>query len=333
MSDDEKARDPGDNLQSSGDAAPDWHPIHILMQEHTSLLRIAGELQSIVEEMRKAGNGGTDSKQRLDRVLAHLKESESHYLREENVLFPFLERHGVTQPPAVMWMEHDEIRRVKKEVYELVDSGDWGAHLSSAASSLAELLASHFYKENGALFPMAIKVITEEEWVEIRDQFDELGYCCFTPDRAPSPAAAKAEPSRAQGTSGAVQFETGSLSLAQLNAILDTLPVDVTFIDQDDRVRYFSRSADRIFERTKAIIGRTVQQCHPAKSLHVVDQLINDLKSGRRDAADFWITFKGRLVYIRYFAVRDTGGEYLGCMEVTQDVTDIKSLEGEKRLL
>jgi PAS domain S-box-containing protein len=130
-----------------------------------------------------------------------------------------------------------------------------------------------------------------------------------------------------------VQFETGGLSLAELNAVLDTLPVDVTFTDQDDRVRYFSSSTDRIFERTKAIIGRAIQQCHPEESLHVVNRLIDDLKSGRRDAADFWITFRGRLVYIRYFAVRDTVGEYLGCMEVTQDVTDIKCLEGEKRLL
>jgi PAS domain S-box-containing protein len=333
MGDDETARGQGDNLQPLGTATLAWHPIHILMQEHSFLLDTAGEFQGIAEELRKAGDVDADSKQRLDRVVAHLRESESHYLREENVLFPFLERHGVTQPPAAMWAEHDEIRRVKKGVYELVDSGDWGPRLSAAASSLAELLASHFYKENGVLFPMAIEVITKEEWVEIRDQFDELGYCCFTPERAPSPAAAKAEPSRAREASGAVQFETGSLSLAQLNAILDTLPVDVTFIDQDDRVRYFSRSADRIFERTKAIIGRTVQQCHPEKSLHVVRRLIDDLKSGRRDAADFWITFKGRLVYIRYFAVRDTGGEYLGCLEVTQDVTDIKSLEGEKRLL
>ena len=333
MGDDEKARGPGDDLQPLGAATPAWHPIHILMQEHSSLLGIAGEFQGIAEELRKAGDADADSRQRLDHVVAHLRESESHYLREENVLFPFLEKHGVTQPPAVMWAEHDEIRRVKKGVYALVDSGDWGPHLTAAASSLAELLASHFNKENGVLFPMAIEVITKEEWVEIRDQFDELGYCCFTPERAPSPAAAKAEPSRAQEASGVVRFETGSLSPAQLSAVLDTLPVDVTFIDQDDRVRYFNSSADMIFGRTKAVIGRTVQQCHPEKSLHVVNQLINDLKSGRRDAADFWITFKGRLVYIRYFAVRDRGGEYLGCLEVTQDVTDIKSLEGEKRLL
>jgi len=333
MGDDEKARGPGDDLQPLGAATPAWHPIHILMQEHSSLLGIAGEFQGIAEELRKAGDADADSRQRLDHVVAHLRESESHYLREENVLFPFLEKHGVTQPPAMMWAEHDEIRRVKKGVYELVDAGDWGPHLTAAASSLAELLASHFNKENGVLFPMAIEVITKEEWVEIRDQFDELGYCCFTPERAPSPAAAKAEPSRAQEASGVVQFETGSLSPAQLSAVLDTLPVDVTFIDQDDRVRYFNSSADMIFGRTKAVIGRTVQQCHPEKSLHVVNQLINDLKSGRRDAADFWITFKGRLVYIRYFAVRDRGGEYLGCLEVTQDITDIKGLEGEKRLL
>ena len=128
-------------------------------------------------------------------------------------------------------------------------------------------------------------------------------------------------------------FETGSLSKDQIEAIFSTLPVDITFVDEQDTVRYFSQSKERIFPRTKAVIGRKVEQCHPQKSIHVVNQVVEDLKSGRRDVVGFWINLKGRLIYIRYFAVRNKNGKYLGCLEVTQDITDVKKIEGEKRLL
>jgi len=130
-----------------------------------------------------------------------------------------------------------------------------------------------------------------------------------------------------------IVFETGNLSKEELGMILNTLPVDITFVDKDDTVRYFSQSKDRIFPRAKAIIGRKVQQCHPQKSLHKVEQILNDFKQNKRDVAGFWIDLKGKLIYIRYFAVRDRNGKYVGTVEVTQDITDIKNLEGEKRLL
>jgi len=130
-----------------------------------------------------------------------------------------------------------------------------------------------------------------------------------------------------------ILFETGELSVKELETLLNTLPVDITFVDKEDRVRYFSQSKDRIFPRTKAVIGRRVQQCHPQKSLHVVEQILSDFKNNKRDVAEFWIDLKGRLVYIRYFAVRDEADSYLGCLEVTQDIADIKEIKGEKRLL
>jgi PAS domain S-box-containing protein len=130
-----------------------------------------------------------------------------------------------------------------------------------------------------------------------------------------------------------VQFETGSFSEAELTAVLNTLPVDITFIDKNDIVRYFSQGKERIFVRTKAIIGRKVQQCHPQKSVHKVNQILDAFKRGGKDPADFWINLEGRLIYIRYFPVRNEKREYLGCLEVTQDITEIKEIEGEKRLL
>jgi PAS domain S-box-containing protein len=130
-----------------------------------------------------------------------------------------------------------------------------------------------------------------------------------------------------------ISFETGSLSEEEIESVLNSLPVDITFVDKEDTVRYFSQSKGRIFPRAKAVIGRKVQQCHPQESLQKVVQILEDFKSRRRDVAEFWINLKGRLIYIRYYAVRDGNGKYLGCLEVTQDITDVQKITGEKRLL
>ena len=130
-----------------------------------------------------------------------------------------------------------------------------------------------------------------------------------------------------------ISFETGSFSKEELETLLNTLPVDITFVDKEDTVQYFSQSKERIFPRTKAVIGRKVQQCHPQESLHVVNKILEDFKNNKRDIAEFWINLNNRLIYIRYFPVRNKSGDYLGCLEVTQDITDIKKIEGEKRLL
>lgn len=153
----------------------------------------------------------------------------------------------------------------------------------------------------------------------------------------------KAEPGRASikrrkvvpraGGEGEIPFETGHLSFEEVEAILNTLPVEITFVDKEDTVRYYNRQKERIFPRTKAVIGRKVQQCHPSKSVHIVNRILEDFKSGQRDVAEFWINRGGKLIHIRYFPIRGKNGEYLGCIEFTQDITSIKKIEGEKRLL
>lgn len=132
---------------------------------------------------------------------------------------------------------------------------------------------------------------------------------------------------------GMLQFETGSLSKEEVEAVLDSLPVDISFVDKEDQVKYFNKAEGRIFVRTKAVIGRKVQQCHPQKSVHVVSSILEAFKTGKKDVAEFWINLNNRLIHIRYFAVRDKNGNYLGTLEVTQDITNIKKIEGEKRLL
>ena len=124
-----------------------------------------------------------------------------------------------------------------------------------------------------------------------------------------------------------------TFSTETIEAIFDTLPVDLTFVDDTDTVRYYSRGDERIFKRSPAVIGKQVKNCHPQKSLHKVEQVVSDLKSGRRDVAEFWIDLHGRKIYIRYFAVRDKAGKYLGTLEVTQDITDLQKITGQKRLL
>ncbi len=126
---------------------------------------------------------------------------------------------------------------------------------------------------------------------------------------------------------------TGALSKEVLDVVLDTLPVEISFVDENDTVRYFNKNGDRIFPRPPSVIGRRVQDCHPKKSLHKVNQILDDFKNNKRSSAEFWIDLKGRKIYIRYFAVRNENGEYLGCLEVTQDITEIQKIEGEKRLL
>lgn len=328
-------------IEKHNSLPPAGHPVHILMEEHKMLLGFSDKLKNIVKEIKAAKDFGSlnEERKQLDRIAEHFKESESHYVREENVLFPYLEKHGITQPPAIMWMEHDKIREMKKDLYRLINTSesmpfpDFADRLGETALSLTDMLSSHFYKENSILFPTALKVIGEDEWKDMRDQFDELGYCCFTPEPARVPVEVTEPPTPKPEVEGRLPFETGSLSREEIEAIFNTLPLDITFVDGQDIVRYFSQSKERIFPRTKAVIGRKVQQCHPQKSIYLVNQILEDFKSGQRDVAEFWIDLKDRLIFIRYFAVRDRDGDYLGCVEISQDITDVKKIEGEKRLL
>jgi len=350
-----------ESLDKEKTAAPPGHPIHILMEEHKMILKFAEELKCVTDSLMDAKDlapVGQKMKE-LQSAVKPFKDSASHYVREENVLFPYLEKHGVTEPPAVMWMDHNKIREIEKRLYALLDAqntadgGDSLKQIKEIGTGLSQMLSNHFYKENNILFQMALKVIPQDEWPDIKQQFDELGYCPFTPDAARMPEAERAaatagpgmgieagtvrshagRPSAGIEAETAIQLETGSIPTEVIQPLLNTLPVDVTFVDENDMVRYFNEPEHRIFPRTKAVIGRKVQQCHPQSSVHVVNKLVEDFKSGRKDVAEFWINQGGRVIYIRYFAVRDDKKQYLGCLEVAQDVTEIQNLKGEKRLL
>jgi PAS domain S-box-containing protein len=317
-------------------------PISILMEEHKIMLRMAEQLMSLSNKVMKVNDVRyiTEEIHQVEHLAEDFTDSEKHYLREENVLFPYLEKHGITEPPAVMWMEHNEIRELKRKLSALIkDFNEAGFQnfkdkLWETAKALSDMLQNHFYKENNVLFPAAMSVITEQEWVDIRKEFDEIGYCCFTPPElitiVPSAETIQA-PMQAQ--EGFLQFETGNLTKEQLDGLINALPVDITFIDAEDTVRYFNKPEKRFFVRTKAVIGRKVEMCHPQKSLAVVTAILNSFKTGKKDSAQFWINLDNHVVHIRFFAVRNNNGKYLGTMEVVQDITKIKKIEGERRLL
>jgi DUF438 domain-containing protein len=189
------------------------------------------------------------------------------------------------------------------------------------------------FKEENILLPMSQQTLTENEWAEIWAVSPKYGWCLVEPQQGYKPPESPEAASPAVPADGTIAMPTGNVTVEQLTSILSTLPLDLTFVDADDRVAFFSEGPDRIFARSKAIVGRKVQHCHPPSSVDVVDRILVDFRAGRENVAEFWINFHGRLVHIRYFAVRDQQGKYLGTVELTQDIAPLRELQGERRLL
>ena len=311
------------------------NPVNILMKEHELILKMSEELVNMLNSINNEKDF-IENKEKISILIESFKDSESHYLREENALFPTLEKCGVVEPPKIMWIEHDKIREIKKNLYETFDKiqtkfdSNLYIELKNYSIELKNFLNSHFFKENNVLFPTANKLFKKEDFIKVKKDFDEIGYPKFLPEEYK--ILTKTEIIDEKKETHEIILPTGSFTLDELESILNTLPVDITFVDKNNKVKYFSMTKDRIFVRTKAVIGRSVQNCHPQKSVHIVNKIVEEFKSGKRDSAEFWINLNERLIYIRYFAVRKDG-EYLGTIEVTQDITDIKKIEGEKRLL
>ncbi len=328
--------------QAGAKTVPPGHPVYTFKEENRALEREIAEL----EKMYKEHTGGAESEPSRENYYAiierfnRLMDVDKHYKRKENLVFPFLEKHGITGPPAVMWAKHDETRALMKKALQVLHAGlqnrtgiRWLLpELGAATRAITDMIS----KEDNILLPMCLDSLTGEEWYDVYRQGPEIGFCLYNPKDEWRPAGIARDEAAAAGkesAGGRIILPTGSLSVKELAALLDTVPVDITFVDADDTVRYFSQGKDRIFTRSKAIIGRKVQQCHPPASVATVQKIIDDFRAGRQDGASFWIDHKGRFILIEYFAMRDEQGTYLGTMEVSQDLTDKKKLEGEQRLL
>lgn len=321
------------------------HPVHTFKLENREIERLVNFRLELHHE--KFQREDTDELRfKLLEDLSLLMDLDKHYSRKENLLFPYLEKYGIYGPTKVMWGVDDGIRAMVKDAKALLTnySGDKQA-VGEALGQVITEVNEMIFKEENILLPMALDKLTEDEWLKIAAESAEIGYCLtapereWVPQRAPLPGMEPDKESEGEHSASAstpqgyVRFETGVVSVEQLELIMNHLPVDLTYIDENDVVLYFSHGKERIFARTKAVIGRTVQNCHPPQSVHVVERLLEDFKAGRKDVEDFWIQFKDKFVYIRYFAIRDEQGEYRGTLEFTQNIAPIRALEGQKRIL
>jgi DUF438 domain-containing protein len=315
------------------------HPVDVFRRENAAVAAKVDEMEAVVADLSRCQEVAdlAEILRRWRAVTEELLEVEKHYARKENLLFPHLERHGVTGPSQVMWAKDDEIREMLSALRRALteeEAGlpEWKLVGELVAAPLARAVREMIFKEEKILLPMSLTKLAPDEWKAIHREAPRFGYCLIEPGdmdaEGPEPGGRVA-----QEAGDGVAFETGRLSVEQARALFSTLPVDLTFVDDDDRVAFYSEGRERIFARTPSIIGRKVQNCHPPASVHVVQQILDDFRSGRQNVAEFWITLHGRFVHIRYFAVRGDEGRYVGTLEVTQDLTPLRALEGERRLL
>lgn len=255
-------------------------------------------------------------------------------------MFPFLEKHLITGPPKVMWGKHDEVRELLKDSHkalttQISNANDLRAVLRDYLDLTVEMIEGMILKEEQILFPMAMDTLSEEEWYKVYQDTPDFGYCLIDPEDNWIPEdTAIVEKTKYVDADG-IRLSSGAFNTDELEALFQYLPIDITFVDKNDKVRFFSHSPNRVFERNKSIIGRDVRMCHPPGSVHIVEQILEDFKSGKENKAIFWMSGfqKNRFILIEYYAVRGKKGEYLGVVETTQDITDIRKLEGDQRLL
>ncbi len=312
------------------------HPVYTLREENKALEELMDkDIKSSLDKFMEDDN--EDNKFDLIEQVNLLWDIDKHYSRKENLIFPYLEKAGITAPPQVMWGVDDEIReKIKLAKDALVnysgDKNDIKEKIESAITQIKDML----FKEESILFPMCLETLTEDEWIKVYEGSAEIGYTLIPPQKdweLKRVNVIKKEEEKGITESGFIKFETGILSSKELNFMLNHIPGDFTFVDKDDVVKYFSQGKERIFARTKTIIGRKVENCHPPKSAHIVEKIVEDFKEGKKDSESFWLQLGEKFVLIQYFAVRDDKGQYLGTLEHSMDIAPIQKIEGEKRLM
>lgn len=313
--------------------------LYYLMLENSAFTFRLNQVKKILKSFKGRENEAFFEMQK--ELLPHFRaffEFDYHYIKKENILFPYLEKMWKDyRPLKVMWSIHDDIRKTLKSLVEMLenDGAEW--------SDFSRILGKYYFlafgmiqKEELVLYPIAAETIENEDWETMHRQ--SFGYpfpfieAPAKPQLTPKGSNQKlisSEPGEVVG----IRSETGFLSIEQALMAFDSLPVEITYVDENDIVRFYNRGKNRLFPRSPAIIGRSVQNCHPPESVHVVEEIMEAFRNGEKDSADFWIQMKGRFVLIRYFALRDLNGQYKGVLEVSQDVTAILGLTGEKRLL
>ena len=332
-------------------AIPDYNSIPFLKtlaDENAELNHRLIALRPHIKEINSKTIGETEKNLALQSIrdkVSELSEFESHYIRKENIFFPYVEKHlKAFRCLPMMWSYHDDIRGFIKEIVAMIDSRKIDMkRLNRLLGDLFFTMYAIRFREEYILFPVVFDLIPVSDWAEMMEQSFEEGFAFIdTPKKikrqsSPAPANISGDAQKIFGKnelSGVLlDFETGLVKIEQAIMMLNHLPVDMTLVDENDEVRYFSTPGHRIFPRSKAIIGRKVENCHPPSSVHIVTELLEAFKAGKKDKESFWIQMGKKFILIQYFALRDEKGNYKGTLEVSQDVSEIRSLTGEKRLM
>ncbi len=302
--------------------------LYILEQNNAEMVRVLDKIRPVFKAFVKEPK---DKKliNELKVLFSKLELFVRHYTIKENVLFPLIERRWEDyRCLQIMWSFHDDIRKNIRIVIDQLSTGmvDNKTFNRCVGDIFFNMLSIKFREEH-ILFPYILATIDDNEMSMMNREGFDIGFPYIVPP------ASKTEQANARLEDGMVNLGTGTLNTEQIKLIFNHLPVDITFVDENNRVQYFSTPKKRIFPRTNAIIGREVNNCHPPESVHVVEQIVESFRKGEKDSAQFWIKVKGEYILIQYFAIRDDKGGYKGVIEVSQEITEIKALEGEKRLL
>ncbi|MDD5230649.1 MAG: PAS domain-containing protein, partial [Candidatus Marinimicrobia bacterium] len=315
--------------------------VYTFLAENKEARKILKTLKKCARKAAKSSASQPDFQALIDQFNL-LKEIEKHYARKENQLFPLLEAKKFTGPTQVMWGKHDEIRAMLKELGSIIEKKEW-KQVTEQVNRVISAIKKLMFLEEKILFPTSVRKLNNLEWAKIKNGESAIGYAWVTPSNLWDAEIAKAMSSTEKqplATSveeapqdDAIKLSEGRLSPEQIDLMLKRLPFDITFVDENDQVRYYSDTPDRLFPRSPAIIGREVQKCHPPKSVHIVNDIVAKFKAKEKDVAEFWIQMNGKFIHIRYFPVYDNTGNYKGVIEVSQEISGIKKLEGQRRLL
>ena len=329
-----------ESLKAKGRFEPDVNSfLYLLMQENREVEKCLDKLKVNVKKIFKEKEPKSELMKLKDEIrgeLLDLQEYEKHYLKKENIFFPYFEKYFEDfRCLKVMWSMHDDARQIIKDLLENLEQDEpFISQFNMDIGKLFFAIKPIIFREEYILFPMAELTLLPTHFEEMLLQSEEIGFSYIDLPKDFS-FGKKAEKKLEENAleSGFVDLGTGKLKVKDISLLFNHLPVDITYVDENDEVKYFSTPKDRFFVRSGAIIGRKVQNCHPHESVDVVTKIINSFKSGEKSEATFWINIKGKFILIRYFAVHDDQGNYKGVLEVSQDVTEIRKLEGERRLL
>nr|WP_314836814.1 PAS domain-containing protein [uncultured Flavobacterium sp.] len=310
-------------------ALPEGHPVQVYFQEREIIYKLLEELSEVdpAEDIQKYIN-----------VFNQLDTIEKRFARKENQLFPFLEKKGWVGPSQGMWSFHDNLREQIRLIRYYIKTSN-PEKITVNTPFLVDGIYRLMHVEETVLFPNALDLLEEKDWIAMRSGEEEIGWMLpKTP--APFPAVEYIHPSEdftprelSFSLENTSHYDEGYMTVEQVNLLFKTMPLDLTYVDENDRVIFYNRGEERVFPRSAGIIGREVKFCHPPKSVGTVLKILDEFRKGTKSESSFWINYKERLIYIRYFAVRDADKNYKGVIEISQDITDIKKIEGEKRLL